>query len=260
VRSIKCSVPILIVITLVITCIGQNKKKNTGRYTLANDHVSQSEVPRLDGFGFVVTLDDEARATVTLQTSEASPNVSAVELGRIYDSLSQRVGSRNKVSDPIIIVKPSPILSVRQILDYVKPLRRFRDNKIKIAVRDNDFLIVPAKVQYRLNVKPNPLTLIVAISENGDVTLNNERYGSINNLDDLSSVLRTIFQRRAANGVFREGSTDIETSVSINPHDRLSIDNLARVCSAIRRAGSDRMYLAMAYEAGTVTERWRILK
>src|SRR5687767_15907957 len=58
---------------------------------------------------------------------------------------------------------------------------------------------VPAepKDQPQMNVKPNPLTLVVAISkETRGITLNNEPFGDVSDPSALSSRLRTIFKER----------------------------------------------------------------
>src|SRR3954471_23936201 len=62
---------------------------------------------------------------------------------------------------------------------------------------------VPAepKDQQMQNVKPNPLTLVVAISkETKGITLNNDPYGDVSDTDKLSNKLKEIFKERENNG------------------------------------------------------------
>src|SRR5688500_19897812 len=67
---------------------------------------------------------------------------------------------------------------------------------------------VPAepKDEPQVNVKPNPLTLVVAISkETKGITLNNEPYGDVSDTEKLSNKLREVFKARENEGAFREG-------------------------------------------------------
>ena len=61
------------------------------------------------------------------------------------------------------------------------------------------------------NFRPDPLTLVVKLV-NGKPTMNNEPY---NDLDQLTRKLREIFKDREANGVFREGTNEVEKTVNV---------------------------------------------
>ena len=77
---------------------------------------------------------------------------------------------------------------------------------------------VPAepKNQQQLDVKPNPLTLVININrDNRAVSLNNEPTGTVDDGDPLTNRLKGIFKDREANGVFRENSNEIEKTVFI---------------------------------------------
>src|SRR3954451_15642912 len=67
---------------------------------------------------------------------------------------------------------------------------------------------VPAepKDQPQVNVKPNPLTLVVGINKDTkQITLNNEPFGDVSDTSALNTKLHEIFKDRTDNGVFREG-------------------------------------------------------
>src|SRR5215211_7775404 len=66
---------------------------------------------------------------------------------------------------------------------------------------------VPAepKNQQNLDVKPNPLTLVVAINKDTKaITLNNEAAGDVSDASPLTGRLEQIFKEREANGTFRQ--------------------------------------------------------
>src|SRR6185436_3107198 len=77
---------------------------------------------------------------------------------------------------------------------------------------------VPAepKDHQNVNVKPNPLTLVVAINKDTKaITLNNEPFGDVSDTEKLSNKLREIFKQREDNGVFREGSNEVEKTIFV---------------------------------------------
>src|SRR5687768_6497001 len=69
---------------------------------------------------------------------------------------------------------------------------------------------VPAepKDQQNIEVKPNPLTLVVAINRNDrTITLNSEAAGSVDEPDNLINSLKNIFTQREQNDVRRGEQT-----------------------------------------------------
>src|SRR5580765_1701600 len=77
---------------------------------------------------------------------------------------------------------------------------------------------VPAepKDEQQVNVKPNPLTLVVGINRDSKaVTLNNDPFGDVSDPEKLTNKLREIFKEREANGAFREGTNEVEKTLFV---------------------------------------------
>lgn len=101
---------------------------------------------------------------------------------------------------------------------------------------------VPAepKNQQQLDVKPNPLTLVVAINRDSRaVTLNNEPTGNVDDPEALTNRLRGIFKEREANGVFRENTNEIEKTIFIKAPKSVHYGDVVRVIDAAKTAGAD---------------------
>lgn len=101
---------------------------------------------------------------------------------------------------------------------------------------------VPAepKNQQQLDVKPNPLTLVININrDNRAVSLNNEPTGTVDDSDPLINRLKGIFKDREANGVFRENSNEIEKTVFIKAPKTVKYGDVVRVIDAAKTAGAD---------------------
>jgi biopolymer transport protein ExbD len=101
---------------------------------------------------------------------------------------------------------------------------------------------VPAepKNQQNLDVKPNPLTLVININrDNRAVALNNEPAGNVDDTEALTNRLKGIFKEREANGVFREQSNEIEKTVFIKAPKSVKYGDVVRVIDAAKTAGAD---------------------
>lgn len=100
---------------------------------------------------------------------------------------------------------------------------------------------VPAepKDEPQQNVKPNPLTLVVAIDKSSKaVTLNNEPYGDANDTSKLETKLREVFKERENNGTFRENSNEVEKTLFIKSPKNIRYGDVVRVIDAVKAAGA----------------------
>ena len=100
---------------------------------------------------------------------------------------------------------------------------------------------VPAepKDQQNLDVKPNPLTLVVSINRNTrQLLLNNEPVGSVDEPDPLFNALKGIFQQREQNDVRRENSNEIEKTIFIKSPTSIKYGDVARVIDTVKAAGA----------------------
>jgi len=100
---------------------------------------------------------------------------------------------------------------------------------------------VPAepKDQQDVNVKPNPLTLVVAINkETKAITLNNDNFGDVSDTEKLNTRLSEIFKERENNGVFREGTNEVEKTVFIKSPKSVRYGDVVKVIDAAKAAGA----------------------
>lgn len=88
-------------------------------------------------------------------------------------------------------------------------------------------------------VKPNPLTLVIAINNTDkSVTLNNEKYGDVTNTEDLTNKLNQVFTERTNNGTFREGTNEVEKTVFVKAPRSAKYGEVVRVIDAAKTAGA----------------------
>jgi biopolymer transport protein ExbD len=100
---------------------------------------------------------------------------------------------------------------------------------------------VPAepKNEQQLDVKPNPLTLVVAINrETRSISLNNESAGTVDDPTALTAKLTDIFNQRTTNGVFRENTNEVEKTIFIKSPKLAKYGDVVKVIDAAKMAGA----------------------
>lgn len=95
----------------------------------------------------------------------------------------------------------------------------------------------------KFDVKPNPLTLIVAMNDKSELKLNGEAMGTLSNMAGLVERLKEIYDEREKNGVFRENSYDVEKTIFIKMPPAALAADLMTIAKALESAGADRIGL-----------------
>jgi biopolymer transport protein ExbD len=97
-------------------------------------------------------------------------------------------------------------------------------------------------------LKPNPLTLVVSISNDLQLKLNQDSMGSVNDTGPLSQKLTSVFQQRKEQRAYKPGMetrTDIpederiEKTVFIKAPRGLRYEEVVKVIDAIKGAGAN---------------------
>ncbi len=99
---------------------------------------------------------------------------------------------------------------------------------------------VPAepKDEVNVNVKPNPLTLVVAVGSDQSVALNSERLGDVQDTSKLTERLREVFKQREEQGVLREGTNEVEKTIFLKSPKSARYGDVVKVIDAAKSAGA----------------------
>lgn len=141
-------------------------------------------------------------------------------------------GSSSGGATPNINVTPliDVLLVLLIIFMVISPLKPSRfEAKVPAEPKPDDQTIA----------KPNPLTLVVAVNK-GDMklTLNNQPAGDVSDAKSLTDQLSDIFKGRDANGVFREGTNEVEKTVFIKSPRSVKYGDVVKVIDAVKLAGA----------------------
>jgi len=97
------------------------------------------------------------------------------------------------------------------------------------------------------NLKPNPLTLVVSISTDLQIKLNQDSMGSVNDPSALAAKLQQVFQQRKEQRAFKVGMESrsdvpedqrIEKTVFVKAPRALKYGDVVKVIDAIKGAGA----------------------
>jgi len=147
-------------------------------------------------------------------------------------------GKQEFGDDARITLKTGDRLLMKDVVAQISERRVSCNQKITVMSESGVQLSVPPIPCNPVKFKPNPLTLIVAIDAAQKITLNNEEYGSLSNLSPLVNKLKEIFKARDDNGVFRENSTEVETTVVIKARLSSEFSGVLTLATSIKAAGS----------------------
>jgi biopolymer transport protein ExbD len=88
-------------------------------------------------------------------------------------------------------------------------------------------------------LKPNPLTLVVTISSDYKLKLNQDDMGNVSDTAPLSQRLVSLFQQRKETRAFRPGTEEVEKTVFIKAPRGLKYGDVVKVIDAIKGAGAN---------------------
>jgi biopolymer transport protein ExbD len=109
--------------------------------------------------------------------------------------------------------------------------------------------LIPQPPDEEAHVPPNPLTLVVSVGSDSQISLNQQSgMGSVNDMGKLSAELSRTFQRRQETGAYRPadavgadapGADRVEKTVFIKAPRSISYGEVAKVIDAVKGAGAN---------------------
>lgn len=229
----------LVFIIAFFAVAGVHGQRRPARHGSPDTSVGSKRVPVYE---MHLRILASGRLTVAIASPKMEPYIDPLDLTHLIADLPGGADKFNTPNNafPRVMIEADPGLVM---LGFWNPVTLFRQNRteIRLSVPDPSGEPIEIAVPWErsdpnANVKPNPLSLIVRVADDGNLILNGERMGTLTDTKPLSDQLSEIFKAREVNGVFREGSNEIEKSVTIvmpmtSPR---KIADLITVASAIR--------------------------
>jgi hypothetical protein len=252
----------LLLLVLIIFCGRTLPQKRTHRVVRATMGTPAAE-KRYPDYQINLKIADGPKYFVSVITAEQGGQIHPSSLSSLITDLSRAGDVLNQPSNvfPKVVVEADPNVTM---LDVWNPITLFRrGTEINLAIPtgmpsgEDVLLRIPWDAPIAtFDVKPNPLWLVASVAKNGDLSLNNEPAGTLSNTGPLTKRLQEIFKAREDDGVFREGTNDIEKSVTIVMEvSSRKFSDLITVARAVWLPGCDRISLTMVSPFGDGTER-----
>jgi hypothetical protein len=147
--------------------------------------------------------------------------------------------------EPTILMIPAPSVDVATLVGVIRSLRVSKDTELTVDLSDGSMLDVERDPKFTnsKNVKPNPLTLIVEMDDEGKVVVNSRPKGDVTDLAPLTSFLAEIYKEREENGAFREGTNEVEKTIYLKIHSSHKVTDLQKFADAVRLGGASPIFL-----------------
>ncbi len=246
---------IFISVITVIFCIGVSgqragaKKPSGATQQALQNQYDEDAVPVVKDVEVYVNFGNDETASVEVKTSHEPGRFTKGQLGSFLQSFAKVPTiktSTQKVAqlNPTYVFSPAPQQTLGALAAVFNTVRNPTTNNITIDLNDGLFLYVRRKADTYRPVRPNPLTLLIDIGAEDKIILNGEDEGKLPDLNKLKNHLSDIFKARTVNGVFRESSNTVDTTVNLFAPNSINFDEIQKLVLAISSAGADRIFLA----------------
>ena len=164
-------------------------------------------------------------------------------LTRLGRALDAAIDERTP-PDRVIYIAAGPTVPFSEIVKVLKLGRTIEQDSFGLMLDDgskNDpanavaAKIILEKPAPRDTPHPNPLYLAVGFQKSGGVKLN----GQSHTLKSLTTQLRKIFKDREDNGVYAEGTNEVEKTVFLTPALTTAFRVIVQTALALKEAGAE---------------------
>ena len=240
---------VAVAVLLVVTISGQGRKRPTSPTTGRTSTTARAPLPSEYEIKAVI-LPGQGVFIVGIEPNLDSP----ASLNDSFQAFFQdHFGTRPRNSNhalPKVVVEFGEDDKIEDLVKGIKSVqvtpKIVVELQSQVTFTTRFILPPPTDPSELLQVRPNPLTLIVKVDDQHKVSLNGDEMGSLANLSQVSTALQEIFREREKNGVFRSDTNEIEKTVFIDLPLKAPAADLLTIGKALKDAGSDRIGLATA--------------
>lgn len=130
---------------------------------------------------------------------------------------------------------------------YVKASKEFNSNftdkEFAEFIKDGNDYPVGVAVSRKIGFSYIVSDLHLRLEKSGNLKLNNEEVGTIENTEPLKQMLDRVFQDRIANRVFQEGTNKIFRRIFIRIPKSSKYGDVAKLIGAVKSSGADPIIL-----------------
>jgi len=205
-------------------------------------------------------LEKESSMILTLTAEnklyQRQNRVERTENSITKEELPEKLKSSMKDKTPdrrIVYFKCDVNASFENVLQVFDIIRKADIDKVGLVVvgeknNTDPYQVNPIRFEVKLPleptkkanemVRPNPLTLVAILERDGKLMLNREDMGTISDTKKLENMLVEVFKEREYNGVFREGTNEVEKTVFLKISKSSKYGDFIKLVEAVKGAGT----------------------
>ena len=205
---------------------------------------------RISAVRYEVTVGPDGKMGLAVLSGLEGQVVRADQVRKALADYLPGYPSQHGLISPVVVVKPNKDAKMSSVIEAVQASRVSPGANVSVVTPDGSILNVPPDPKFtdQLDIKPNPLFLVVALRDDGRLYLNNEETASINEPVKLVSRLRDIFKDRENNGVFRPDSNEIEKTVHIRVPSDAHFQRVMDIVKALNEVAAGPLFLVVDAE------------
>jgi biopolymer transport protein ExbD len=189
------------------------------------------------------------------QNSDAAGNAARTETNITLQDVPAKIQRAMEDKTPdnrVVYFKCDVNAAYENVLRVFDAIRKADVDKVKLVVIgektvEDKYQISPLDFEVRLpgmpdntrSVRPNPLMLVAALDQGGKLKLNNEALGTVSDPQGLKDRLADVFKQRENNGVFREGTNEVEKTVFLKVSGSPKYGDFIKLVDAVKTAGAE---------------------
>ncbi len=239
---------LLAFLLVVLPVNAQKKKKTTVKpkrvVTGSFENPYEPSMPEIKDFAFVINIDKNSNVTMKIQKAENTDVLTKTANTKPLTDFFAGVSNPKSPLAPILIVKADSSLNFSDVVNVIKASGISPKQKAKLEISKDFYVFVPPMPDKNFQARPNPLTMVAKLDENKNIEINGEKLGSLDDTSQMTNFLKQIFKAREDNGVYREGTNLVETTVFINASSSVKFADVIKLANVLREAGSTLIGLA----------------
>lgn len=229
---------------------------------LINEPQRKNQLVKLPEVRFAdadANIDKESAMVLTLtadnklferQRTDKELREIVINKGELSQKITKSMGEKSP-DNQIVYLKVDENASFENVLQIFQIIRMAEVDKVGLAViekknNDDPYQVTSRRFEVRLlqpiilnETSPNRLTLTAKLDNDGKLMLNREDKGTISDTSKLEDTLANIFKDRESNGVFREGTNEIEKEIYIKVSNSVKYGDFIKLIEAVKISGAE---------------------
>ena len=235
---------LLLALSLAIFPVNAQKKKTritpkkTPVVRVLAENPFEPPMPEIKDFAFVINIDKNSGVTMKIQKTESTDVLTTASDAKTLKEFFSGVSNPKSSLAPILIVKADSSLNFSDVINVIKASRTSSIKKAKVKISKDFYAFVLPMPDRNYKMKPTPLMLFTELDKNMNLNINGEPLGSLNDTSQLTNFLTEIFKAREDNGILREGTNLVETTVLIKAPPTAKFSDVIKLATVLRETGS----------------------